>query len=111
MPEETLETQSVGRGRGGPNRPKRPRTQKRYIITAVLRNEAAIAPTKWRMGWRLYATNTPPARLSLEQAIPMYRHAPRIERNFHLLLDAPIGIHPIDVRRDEIIGLCRLISA
>src|SRR5512143_1231722 len=40
--EETSRTRYVGRGRGGPNRPKMTTWSVRYQITTVLRNEAAI---------------------------------------------------------------------
>jgi len=63
------------------------------------------------MGWRLYATNQDSTTLPLDEAILLYRQAPRIERHFHLLKDAPIGIEPLWVRRDDQIkGLVRLLS-
>ena len=108
--EETTKTQYIGRGRGGPDRPKRTIKTVRYVITDVHRNETAIAATRWRLGWRLYATNAPQTDLTLCKGIGIYRHAPRIERHFHLLKDAPISIEPLYVRRDDQIkGLIRLL--
>lgn len=109
--EETTTTRYVGRGRGGTNRPQRTITQVHYVITAVTRDEAAITEATWRMGWRLYGTNQPAAELSLVEAFGLYRHAPRMERHFHLFNAAPVGIEPLYVRRDDQIkGLTRLLS-
>jgi transposase len=83
----------------------------RVVITKAQPNHEAIAQVKARLGWRLYATNQDAKSLSLERALRLYRQAPRIERHFHLFKDAPIGIEPIYVRRDDQIkGLCRLLS-
>lgn len=109
--EEDTTTQYVGRGRGGKNRPKRLITAVRYQITQVKENDVAIGAAFCRMGWRLYATNTTDERLSIEGAVALYRRAPRIERHFHLFKDAPVGISPLYVRRDDQIkGLIRLLS-
>ncbi|MCZ6680409.1 MAG: hypothetical protein O7E52_24530, partial [Candidatus Poribacteria bacterium] len=83
----------------------------RYQITAVIRDEATITQAFCRMGWKLYATNHKEADLPLDEAVRLYRAAPRIERHFHLFKSAPIGISPMYVRNDDqIIGLCRLLS-
>jgi transposase len=109
--EESSKTQYIGRGRGGPSRPKRAVTEVRYQITKVCQDELAIQAAYWRMGWRLYVTNQDAMTLPLDKAILLYRQAPKIERHFHLFKDAPIGIEPLFVRRDEQIkGLVRLLS-
>lgn len=109
--EENTKTQYIGRGRGSPNRPKRTVTEVRYQITKVCRDELAIQAAYWRVGWRLYVTNQDAMTLPLDKAILLYRQAPKIERHFHLFKDAPIGIEPLFVRRDEQIkGLVRLLS-
>jgi len=109
--EEKIKTEYLGRGRGGPNRPKRTKKEVRYQITTVQRDEETINAAYWRMGWRLYATNQEKTELPLDEAVRLYRQAPRIERHFHLLKDAPVGIQPIYVRRDDQIkGLVRLLS-
>lgn len=49
--------------------------------------------------------------MPLDEAIRLYRHAPRMERHFHLFNAAPVGIDPLYVRReDQIKGLARLRS-
>jgi len=108
---ETTIPRYIGRGRGGPNRPQRTVTECYYRITSVTRDESAITEATWRMGWRLYGTNQPADILPLEQAIPLYRRAPCIERHFHLLKSMPVEIEPLWVRRDDQIkGMNRLLS-
>lgn len=111
MREEQTQTQYVGRGRGGKNRKRRTITTVRYQMTEVIRDEAAITDAFCRMGWRLLATNMATSQLSFQDAVVHYRQAPRIERHFHLFKDAPVGISPLYVRRDDQIkGLIRLLS-
>jgi transposase len=66
--EERVEKRYEGRGRGGPNRPKRVIQHVRYQITAVRREEAAIAAAVARLGWRVQATNLPRERLGCGNA-------------------------------------------
>lgn len=109
--EQKTTTCFVGRGRGGPHRTRRTLSQVRYVITGVQRDEKAISAACWRLGWRLYVTNQPADCLPLDEAIRLYRQAPRMERHFHLLNAAPVGIEPLFVRRDDQIkGLTRLLS-
>jgi transposase len=109
--EESTQTRYVGRGRGGKERAQRTITQVRYVITGVERDEAAITAAAQHLGWRLYATNQQSTVLPLEEAIRLYRQAPRMERHFHLFNAAPVGIEPLYVRRDDQIkGLTRLLS-
>lgn len=109
--EETTEARYVGPGRGGKDRPQRTVTQVRYVITGIKRDEVAITQATWRMGWRLYGTNQKASVLPLDEALRLYRQAPRMERHFHLFNDAPVGIEPLYVRRnDQIKGLTRLLS-
>ena len=101
----------VGRGRGGANRPQQVSERVRYQITAVTRNETAIADLVSRLGWRAYATNAPQKRLSLEQAVGEYRHEYHIERGFARLKGAPLSIAPLFVKRDDqVTGLTYLLS-
>ena len=51
--QQTTVTHYVGRGRGGPERPTRPEVHVRYVLTAVQRNEAAIAACQHRLGGRV----------------------------------------------------------
>ena len=48
--EESIKTQYIGRGRGGPNRPKRTIKEVRYQITTVHQDEDAMSAAYWRMG-------------------------------------------------------------
>jgi transposase len=107
----SVKTRYIGPGRGSPNRKTRQIRTVRYQITAVIRDEAAIMAAFCGMGWQLYATNLPEADLPIDEAVRLYRAAPRIERHFHLFKDAPIGISPMYVRNDDQIkGLVRLLS-
>ena len=95
------ELKFVGRGRGGANRPQQVCERVRYQITAVERNQEAIAQFVSTLGWRAYATNAPPKRLSLEQAVREYRHEYHIEHGFGWLKGAPLSIAPMFVKRDD----------
>jgi len=109
--QETSRTQYVGRGRGGPNRPKTTRWDIRYQITGVRRDEAAIRHRVARMGWQAQVTNVPAQRLSLADALMTYRGGWCGERLFHLVKDEPLGIRPFYLRRDDQIqGLSHLVT-
>ena len=109
--EEQQQTRYRGSGRGGPGRPTYTKTKVRYVITAVKRNEAAIAEAKARQGWRVQVTNLPVSRWSLREAVLLYNGGWSVERDFHLLKDQPLGIQPLFVREDEqIVGLTRLLT-
>jgi transposase len=109
--EEHEFTNYVGRGRGGPNRPKRTRVRVRYVITGVQRNHSAIQSHKHRLGWRVHVTNIPLERMSLTQSVIHYRSGWSIERDFDLVKNRPLGISPLYVRRDDqIIGLTHLLT-
>jgi transposase len=109
--EETSRTRYVGRGRGGPHRPKKTEWTIRYRITTIRRNEAAIQERLARLGWWIQVTNVPAERLSLEGSVVAYRGGWSLERDFHLLKDRPLGIGPLWVRRDDqIVGLTHLLT-
>lgn len=109
--EESVKTQYIGRGRGSATRPKREIRTVWYKMTQVIRDEERIHRAFCGMGWKLYATNQPQADLPLDEAVRLYRAAPRMERHFHLFKDTPIGIEPMYVKNDDQIqGLCRLLS-
>ena len=61
----------------------------------------AIATRRARQGWRLYATNLPAERMDLGACVRSYRGGWCLERDFHLLKDAPLGIRPRFERRDD----------
>ena len=105
------EVKFVGRGRGGANRPQQMNERVRYQITAVQRNEEAIADLVARLGWRAYASNAPQKRLSLSQAVRDYRHEYHIEHGFGRLKGAPLSIAPLFVKRDDqVVGMTHLLS-
>lgn len=109
--EERLRIRYVGRGRPGPNRPKKTERQVRYVITSVERNETAIARQRHRMGWQVRVTNLPGAKADLAQCEEYYRRGWCLEHGFHLLKDKPLGIRPLYVRKDDqILGLTRLLT-
>jgi transposase len=110
-PQETSRTQYVGRGRGGPNRPKKTEWSVRYQITTVRRIEAAIRHRVERLGWQVQVINVPTERLSLRDALLAYRGGWCGERMFHLFKDQPLGIRPLYVHRDDQIqGLTHLVT-
>jgi transposase len=110
-PEETVRTKYVGRGRGGPDRPKTTEWKVRYQITAVSRIEEAIAHRLERLGWQAQVTNAPVSRLSLQESLLVYRGGWCLERVFHMIKDRPLGIRPLFVRRDDQIqGLTHLVT-
>jgi transposase len=109
--EGTSRARYVGRGRGGPARPKKTELKIRYQITTVRRQPEAIGYRAARMGWRVQVTNVPKAGLSLEGAVVAYRGAWTLERDFHVRKDRPLGIRPLWVRRDDqIVGLAHLVT-
>ena len=67
----------------------------RWEVTAVRRLAEAIATRRARQGWRLYATNLPAERMDLGACVRSYRGGWCLERDFHLLKDAPLGIRPL----------------
>jgi transposase len=108
---ETTVTRSVGRGRGGPDRPTRTAVEVRYVITDLQRHEAAIAARQHRLGWRVQVTNALPDQLSLLQAVVHYRGGWSLERDFHLVKDLPLGLSPLFVWKEaQIKGLTRLLT-
>lgn len=109
--EETTETRYKGPGRPGPNRETYTETTVRYVITAVKRHEAAITAHKQRLGWRVYATNVPPAGWSFPQLVRHYRQGWLVERDFRLVKNRPLGLSPLFVwKDDQIKGLVRLLT-
>jgi transposase len=108
--QETRRTKFLGRGRGGPNRPKKTEWNVRYQITTVRRNEAAIQQRVARLGWQAQVTNAPADRLALGESLLAYRGGWCLERIFHVFKDEPLGIRPLYVKRDDQIeGMTHLL--
>ena len=83
----------------------------RTFLVSVQRNEAAIAQAVRLLGWRVYATNAPQDRLSLEQAVLAYRAEYLVERNFGRLKGKPLSLTPMYLQDDQrATGLTRLLS-
>jgi transposase len=109
--EETSRTRYVGRGRGGPARPKKREWTIRHQITTVRRKEEEIRQREARMGWRVQVTNLSRERLSLVGSVVAYRGGWSLERDFHRVKDRPLGIRPLYVRRDDqVVGLAHLVT-
>lgn len=108
--EEQRTTRFVGRGRGSANRATREIVNTRACVTAVSRDEAAIAAAKERLGWRVQLTNAP-QHISLESCVGQYRGNWRGERNYGRLKSEPLGLSPLFVRKpDQIIGKTNLLT-
>lgn len=108
--EEQRRERYRGRGRGGPGRARYVDTKVRYVINEVKRQEALIKREKDHQGWRVQVTNLPKKRYGLRDTVLLYNEGWSVERDFHILKDAPLGIQPLYVREEEqIIGLTRLL--
>jgi transposase len=101
----------VGRGRGGPQREQRVEETRRYQITNIVMDAMAVAEAEKSLGWRAFVTNAPETRLSLCDAVILYRQEWRIERGFHRLKGVPLSLNPLFVQRDDQVeGLIHLMS-
>jgi transposase len=73
--------------------------------------EHALATTIGRLGWRVYATNTPSDQLSLPQAVRAYRSQYLVESDMGRLKGRPLSLTPMYLARDDhATGLIRLWS-
>jgi len=104
------EEKLVGRGRPGPQR--RTQTLTYYLACVTVRRKpAAIRASEQAAGWRAYATNVPPARLTLQQAVEKYAGQWQPERGFGRLKGGWLRVAPVFLRTDEHIrGLMFLLS-
>ena len=74
-------------------------------------DEDAVLQEIQLLGWRVYVTNQVKARLSLKQAVRVYRDEYLTERGFARLKGFPLSLIPIYLQReDHITGLIRLLS-
>lgn len=97
-------------GRPSPNSPFRRVRQTRLTFT-YQRDPEAIASFKNLAGWRLYVTNAPWERLSLEQAVFSYREQWQPERGFHRFKRGRLPALPIYFQdQDRIRGLMFLLT-
>ena len=106
----TCRTRYVGRGRPGPDRPTQTSETHRWTVE-VCRQTAAIEQFNRLAGWRIYVTNAPSARLSLDDAVNCYRQQWQPEHGFHRLKNGLLAIMPLYLRDDERIrGLLLLLG-
>ncbi|MGK7875547.1 MAG: transposase [Xenococcaceae cyanobacterium] len=90
-----------GSGRKGANRPSRLVRQTTLSLT-YQRCQTAIASFQAIAGWRLYVTNAPKMRLSLEQAIFSYREQWQRSRGFHRFKGGRLPALPIYFQDDAL---------
>ena len=81
-------------------KPARLETQVRFQLE-VSRDETAIAKAHARAGWRIYVTNAPVSRLSLQQAVLVYRDQYIVENVFARLQGQFLAITPLYIQRDD----------
>ena len=100
----------LGRGRPGPNRSKQDIEYYRARVW-VRRRTQAIEAFKQQAGWRPYGTNTPKARLSLQQAVEKYCGQWQPEHGFHRIKGGVLKVAPIFLRTDRHIrGLLLIVT-
>jgi transposase len=74
-------------------------------------DEAAVAETIKRLGWRVYATNQPTTELPLAQAVLAYREEYLVERGFGRLKGRMLSLSPVYLQEDHrVTGLIRLLT-
>lgn len=96
--------------RGYKDKPPRLERNLRFQLT-VTRNLAAISSALFRCGWRIYATNAPAAKLSLQQAVLAYRDQYLEENIFARLHGKFLSITPLYIQRDDhAAGLFHLLT-
>ena len=97
-------------GRPGPNSPFR-RVRQTTLTLTYQRCPEAIASFHTLAGWRLYVTNAPEQRLSLEGAVFFYREQWQPERGFHRFKRGRLPALPIYFQDEERIrGLMFLLT-
>jgi transposase len=83
----------------------------RELCLQVTVDEQAVQETEQMLGWRVYATNQRPDRLSLDQALLAYRGQYGLEHDFHRLKGKPLSLTPMYLRSDDHVkGLIRLLT-
>jgi transposase len=91
-------------------RPATIRVEKELSVQVTV-DEQAVQETERTLGWRVYATNQCPKRLSLNQAVLAYRDQYVIEHGFHRLKGKPLSLTPMYLRNDaHAKGLIRLLT-
>ena len=92
------------------DRPARVLEKRRFHVDYTLDSDA-VDTQMYALGWRVEATNHPPATLSLAQAVAVYRQEYLIEHDFGRLKGQPLSLAPMFLQReDHIKGLIRLLT-
>ncbi len=96
--------------RGYKGKPDRIAEKVRYQVHLRPR-EQAIEQAKFRLGWRVYATNAPTPKLNLSDAVLVYRGQYLVEGDFGRLKGPLLKLLPLYVQRDDhALGLIRLLT-
>ena len=105
--EERVQERRVRAYRG---RPAEARVERDWHVRTEVDPPAVADALRW-FGWRVYATNTFPAVLPLEQAVLAYREEYVIEHGFGRLKGKPLSLTPMYLQSDaRATGLIRLLS-
>ena len=105
----TTTRQYENRGRPGANSPYT-LVEEHHLHLDIQQNPTAIEEQMHLAGWRIYVTNVPASRMSLEQAIAHYRDEWLVERGFHRFKKGSLPALPLFLRLDERIrGLMLLL--
>jgi transposase len=108
--ETSITTSYVKKGRPSANSPTQAVTQIELKLKSD-RQILAIEEAEQLAGWRLYVTNAPINRLSLNQAIAYYREQWQVERGFHRFKRGQLPALPIYFQnQDRIVGLMFLLT-
>jgi transposase len=108
--ETSITTSYVKKGRPSANSPIQEVTQIELKLKSD-RQILAIEEAEKLAGWRLYITNAPINRLSLNQAIAYYREQWLVERGFHRFKRGQLPALPIYFQnQDRIVGLMFLLT-
>jgi transposase len=87
------------------------RVRQTTLTLTYQRQETALAEFHTLAGWRLYVTNAPPERLSLQQSVFYYRQQWQPERGFHLFKRGRLPALPIYFQDEQRIrGLMFLLT-
>ncbi len=82
------------------NKPARIEQKVRYQVH-LSRREKALEQAKFRLGWRVYATNASVKKLTLTEAVLAYRDQYLAERPFARLKGTLLNLLPLYVQRDD----------
>ena len=79
------ETNYVGRGRGGPDRPQVTGEHETYHLEAISVDEEALSLVLSQLGWRAFVSNDFSPRMTVQYAVETYHKEYSIENSIHRL--------------------------